>query len=289
MLKLKWLSSILFAGILSITMLGGINTKTLAAENLNFEENDTDLVTVYQKNEIKDLKQLFNRAKNNINDINLKFDKSSNSLIPDTSTDKSVGITTKSSISNSIIKKTYSTEQLLNVRKNKEIEINTYAKTVFTQFTVTDKNIKDVTISPNYIGDISDSKPDGSYGVVAWGTIYFDKIYDVGSNYHTFLAIKTIKGGWNVEDSTETLSYQHAIAIEEGFNENRILKYATSDVYTDGSTFYKDVSMPYIDTDESLVAYGMQTSVLIRRGTSSWSFPFSMGYSTIADIPLGTH
>jgi len=79
------------------------------------------------------------------------------------------------------------------------------------------------------------------------------------------------------ESKTETNTYVETVfidytidenAVEEGFNTSRVLKYSQIDKYPLGSEFYYNVSMPHIDMKESLLAYGLRTSALIRRGAS---------------------
>ncbi|WP_368490859.1 hypothetical protein [Clostridium sp. BJN0013] len=269
-----------FLKLLALSVVLGItfSTTSVQAQSTSLKE-DAKLVTVYQKSEIKDINTLFYRAKNNINDSYNDSNVATNSNDPSNEFNSTLSIANNSTRENLNINKDYSTRQLLKVEKNTTTgeQINHYAETIIVPMEVNSNN-ELVAISPQVIGSIYDSSYDSSsYCVLTYGTIYYDTVQYSGYNNHTYRALKSVSGGWNILDSSVSVRNKHVRTVTHGGLMNG--SYDTEPekhFYPTGSTFYYDVSMNYVDID---VAYGLGMIVTstVNRGGSSWTATLSVG------------
>lgn len=135
----------------------------------------TDKV-IYQKSEINNSTELLERARKNINDINL-------SLLPKEMTNKKFVLTNKDGVKESL--DTSITTQLLKETETSNGLVQNYAL--------------------SYLASATSSQPgqqaDSSLGVIAYDTIYFIKT----SNPTTIL-LTSVSGGWTVQDSSIAVS-----------------------------------------------------------------------------------
>lgn len=202
--------------------------------------SNTDKV-IYQKAEIKDSKELLERARKNINDIDL-------STLPKEMLSKKFILTDKNGVKASL--DTSITTQLLNETQTPSGVVQNYAL--------------------SYLASATSTQPaeqsDASMGVIAYNTIYFIK----ESNPTTTILLTSVSGGWTVEDSTIGVSSR---SVTYGCNgagpsgavlNQKATQYPSSNSFNYSTGFTKPVF-----TDFSPIMGG-NTHCKLTRGSSVW-------------------
>lgn len=123
------------------------------------------------------------------------------------------------------------------------------------------------------LGSISDDQTDQTYGVLAYGTLYYDRIDNA-------ISITQCSGGWNIEDGSEYVSNRYVRIHEEGGRiDNHQYTGATDNKYPSGNTFnYYESNWPYI-IDSGIYGYGMGATCNISSRGRTWSLTLSIGKS----------
>ena len=215
---------------------------------------------IVQENvEIKDQKNLLERAEKGISDLSSSEVK----FIP------------KADLKNlkngqTVPVKTLETTQLLSTSKNGNIEEKSYATTSFA-LVPNDQ----VVSTEDTSGNQSRGQWDSSYGVYAYSTVYWDIVY---INGYESVTISQITGGWTIEDTTITLSdrvtkaYVVGTTFVNGYQQYSFGEDDTN-IYTNtfniwyGSYYFNPVAVSGA-TDPSV---SLATFATLHRGGSNWS------------------
>lgn len=207
---------------------------------------------LFQKDEIKDINELFQRAKNNKSDINIKFNPKA-TLKDDRGNIKKLA--------------TYHTTQWLKkLEYSNGAEENFFATTAFVV-------VPESTISSKY----NDKLDPQTYGVKAYATIYWTNVTDNGTTYWKFTKAS---GGWQILDGTITISGMHVMLAEYGPSPYGSVShtkdyYPTSNTfsYTTPSTWEPILPLGYV------FDFGVNTWATLRHGSGSpWELHMTNTY-----------
>lgn len=275
-------------GILMLGIVCVLGATSFTLLNNRSVQKDDSYKVIYEQKQITNIKTLFSMA-NQSNRGGISTMSTNNVKSPDIAMQAKVIITDKKTKKKITSDKVYYVTQLLKDEKNdKGQEKKTYSKTCFYKFDTKDiENNMNTSINPSTVGTTptslkftqlgswSDSMPDSTGGVVAYGTVNWQNTYSGGN---TFIAISSVNGGWDLQDGTETLSGMYVYVGEEGVGLDGKMTGTAKEYYPSFTYNYATSSYcPYISTTAGAYGYGMSTAVTIHRGASSWGLNLSIG------------
>jgi hypothetical protein len=207
------------------------------------------VLVLYEREEIKDIDKLFERAKNNISDINEKKNKFSASL-ENNNTKQKDDLTILST-----------TQLLKSVKKNDGTIVNSYSTTVFA-----------VTPSADGSGSKNKNGWDSSYGIEAYSTYYYDYYNKSGgTSPGEYRDLTSVKGGWKIHDSTISLSNRKVTLGASGTSYNGYYVQQITDKYPTGNSFSYSAPSSWEPVYMSNGSVGVTTTVTLKRGSSTWT------------------
>jgi hypothetical protein len=204
--------------------------------------------TIYEKEEVKDLKTLLKKAKNNETDL----------------TD--VPVNTQAELENEATKekkkpKTYSTTQRLKVEKHADgTTKETFATTTFAA----------VGYDSNQFGEGWDD----SVGVHGYSTIYWDRYNTV------YFDIRLVNGGWEIQDGQLGIKNKKVVYGANGYDQNGGYQNTQSKTeYPSTFTYTYTAPSAWVPINSKAQrTFGMTGSCTVFDATTSWSFSFRNQY-----------
>lgn len=257
---------------------------------LNRPNSKDSYEVIYEHKQVTDIKMLYSMASQNSSG-KIQTMSTNSAESPDSLMKPKVVITNKKTGKKVTSDKIYYVTQLLKDERNgRGEEKKTYSKTYFYQFDAKDleDNINTST-NPNTVssnssglkftqlGSWSDSRPDSTAGVIAYGTINWQNTYPNGK---TLLALTSISGGWTIQDGTERVTGMYVYVGEEGVGLDGKITGTDHEYYPTSFAFNYNTSAycPYVTiSGGSYCGYGMSTAATITRGATKWSCQLSIG------------
>ncbi|MED3645609.1 hypothetical protein P4475_02005 [Halalkalibacterium halodurans] len=220
---------------------------------------------IYEAEEITDINELYERARNGISDEPIK-----NQNLPNWElTEKETEIRMNKHMSEI---EEYATNQLLSVKKVGDVEVKEYAATVFADIDLKEHSFEENDSFVSILGSTNRSKWDDSVSVRAYSTIYFTESTYRGMDY---VRLDKVTGGWQRSDTSVSLSNRKVVL---GCSGTPVGSQTTTRNPTTNSFSYTTPSTwKRVTAVQSIV--GVNTTVTLKRGTSSqWTLKLTNNY-----------
>jgi len=244
---MKKLSSLLATMFLLTTIFGGVSAFASSPEEKE--------IVLFEAEPITDVEVLLERAKNGISDSNGEIATFTNKPSLSVQSIKTTGVEDEDEFKQDF----YETTQKLKVVQKGDDIIETYNTTSFAVLSE---------------GRKYETQPDSSGGVVAYSTVTYDRV----PNGHLALyKLIKVSGGWNVHDSSISLSNREYTYGASGNSVNGAPVSQSSGPQSTGelNAFQQNAPSAWVYVDSVDLLMGVTSVVDLSRGTSSkWKLTF---------------
>ncbi|MFC4767554.1 hypothetical protein [Effusibacillus consociatus] len=241
----------------------GMCLVTLGSGALAQSTSETPKI-LFEKEEIKDQKSLFERASKGITDLEKKPFSSVAELE-----------NTKTKVKEKV--KTYTTTQRIKVEKHPDGSVKeSFVTTSFALIPTNKSNINESVTTEGYngSGSLYNSGTDPSISVKAYSTIYWDNWYDPNNNLYYDLT--KVTGGWEPQDSYIQISnrYINLSAIGWAYGVGRVNQ--GLQVHASINTFSVTAPSEWypIHAKDTYRTFGSHQKCTISDSSDTWTFDF---------------